>query len=143
MDLGKKRNLAARTLKVGKERIFFVPSRLDEIKEAMTKQDIRDLHREKAILIKEIKGRRTKIKKKTKKGDGSRRKNVNNRKETYMILTRKLRKYLKDLKTQGKISREESKSIRKKIRSRDYKSKAHLKLQMGEIKKWEYQKTEE
>jgi len=131
MDLGKKRALAARTLKVGKERIFFVPSRLDEIKEAMTKQDIRDLHKEKAILIKEIKGRRIKIKKRTKKGDGSKKKNIKNKKKTYMVLTRKLRKYLKDLKSQGKISKEESKSMRKKIRSKDYRSKAHLQLQMG------------
>jgi large subunit ribosomal protein L19e len=135
MDLGKKRNLAARTLKVGKERIFFVPSRLDEIKEAMTKQDIRDLHREKAILVKEIKGRKIKIKKRTKKGDGSKKKNIKNKKKTYMALTRKLRKYLKDLKSQKKISKEESKSMRKKIRSKTYKSKAHLKLQIGETTK--------
>ena len=136
MDLGKKKALAARTFNVGKERIFFVPSRLDEIKEAMTKQDIRDLHREKAIVVKEIKGRRTKIKKKTKKGDGSKKKNIKNKKKTYMVLTRKLRRYLKDLKSQGKITKEESKSMRKKIRSKDYRSKAHLKLQIGEVKKW-------
>ena len=135
MDLGKKRNLAARTFNVGKERIFFVPSRLDEIKEAMTKQDIRDLHEAKAILIKEIKGRRMKPKKKTKKGDGSKKKNIKNKKRTYMILTRKLRKYLKDLKSQGKISGGESKSMRKKIRSKDYRSKAHLQLHIGEMKK--------
>jgi large subunit ribosomal protein L19e len=135
MDLGKKRALAARTLKVGKERIFFVPSRLDEIKEAMTKQDIRDLHKDQAILIKEIKGRRIKIKKRTKKGDGSKKKNIKNKKRTYMVLTRKLRRYLKDLKSQKKISKEESKSMRKKIRSKDYRSKAHIQLQIGETRK--------
>jgi large subunit ribosomal protein L19e len=135
MDLGKKRALAARTFNVGKERIFFVPSRLDEIKEAMTKQDIRDLHAEKAIVIKEIKGRRIKIKKRTKKGDGSKKKNIKNKKRKYMNLTRKLRKYLKDLKNQKKVSKEESKEIRKRIRDKSYRSKAHLKLQIGETKK--------
>jgi len=135
MDLGKKRALAARTLKVGKERIFFVPSRLDEIKEAMTKQDIRDLNREKAILVKEIGGRRIKLKKRTKKGDGSKKKNIKNKKRRYMDLTRKLRTYLKSLKSQGKISKEESKKIRKAIRDKSYRSKAHLKLQTGEMRK--------
>jgi len=135
MDLSKKRALAARTFNVGKERIFFVPSRLDEVKEAMTKQDIRDLHREKAILIKDIKGRRMKVKKRTKRGDGNKKKNIKNKKRTYMILTRKLRKYLGDLKSQGKIAKKESKEIRKKIRNKAYRSKAHLKLQLGENKK--------
>jgi large subunit ribosomal protein L19e len=135
MDLNKKKELAARTLKVGKQRIFFVPSRLEEIKEAMTKQDIRDLHKEKVILVKEIKGRRTRKKKKNKKGDGNKKKNVNRKKETYMALTRKLRKYLKDLRSQGKISKEESKEIRKKIRNRIYKNKAHLKMLLGDVKK--------
>ena len=43
MNLKKKKSLATRTLKVGKERIVFLKSRLDEIKEAITKQDIKDL----------------------------------------------------------------------------------------------------
>ncbi len=135
MDLGKKRALAARTFNVGKERIFFVPSRLSEIKEAMTKQDIRDLHKEKAIVIKDIKGRKTKIKKKRKVGAGNRRQNVPEKKKVYMTLTRKLRKYTGELKSQKRISAKESKEIRKKIRDKNYRSKAHLKLQLGEYKK--------
>jgi len=75
------------------------------------------------------------VRKKTKKGDGSKKKNIKNKKKKYMVMTRKLRKYLKDLKSQGKISKEESKSMRKKIRSKDYRSRAHLQLQIGEIKK--------
>jgi len=50
MNLGKKKLLAARTLKVGKARIFFVDSRKSEIKEAITKQDIRDLKQDGAII---------------------------------------------------------------------------------------------
>jgi large subunit ribosomal protein L19e len=133
MNLSKKKALAARTLNVGKERIFFVEARLDEIKEAMTKQDIRELHKGGAILIKEKKGRK-KSKKKVRKSPGNKRKNIKKRKKTYMILTRKLRKYLTELKAQGKISKEDLKETRKKIRDRVYKSKAHLQAQLGEIK---------
>ncbi len=43
MNLRTKKELAAKALKVGKERIVFVEARLDEIKEAITKQDMRDL----------------------------------------------------------------------------------------------------
>jgi len=68
MNLGKKKELAKRTLKVGK----------GEIKEAITKQDIRDLKREGAIVIKNIKGRR-KVKKKKKKGVGNIRKKIKTR----------------------------------------------------------------
>jgi len=135
MNLSKKRALAARTFNVGKERIFFVSSRLEEIKEAMTKQDIRDLHSVKAILIKEVKGRKTQVKKRKKRGDGNKKKNIQDKKKRYMNLTRKLRKYLGELKGQKKISREELKNIRKRIREKAYRSKAHLKLQIGEEEK--------
>ena len=40
MNLGKKKQLAARTLGVGKSRVHFVNENLNEIKEAITKQDI-------------------------------------------------------------------------------------------------------
>ena len=69
------------------------------------------------MIAKSIALQNSKIKKKTKKGDGSKKKNIKNKKKTYMVLTRKLRRYLKDLKSQGKITKEESKSMRKKIRS--------------------------
>lgn len=135
MNLNKKKELAARALKVGKERIFFFPSRLSEIKEAMTKQDIRDLHKENAIIVKSIKGRKRKPSKKRKKGDGNKRKPMKDKKKTYMALTRKLRKELNTSKKAGKISKEDSKEIRKKIRNKQYRSKAHFKMQEGELKR--------
>ena len=65
MNLGKKRALAAKVLNVGKERICFNSERLDEIKEAITRQDIRDLHASKAITIRQESGRKAKQKRKT------------------------------------------------------------------------------
>jgi len=136
MNLKKKKALATRTLKVGKERIVFLKSRMDEIKEAITKNDIRSLQKEGAIVIKNIKGRR-KIKKKGKKRSvGNIRKKVNKRKQEYVKMTRKLRNYVAEMKKQGKLSKEEIKDIRKKIRNKAFKSKAHLKEYLGGLRKW-------
>jgi large subunit ribosomal protein L19e len=135
MKLDKKKSLAVRTLKVGKERIVFLKSRLDEIKEAITKQDIRALQKDKAILIKEIKGRKKIKRKSKKKSPGNIRKKVNKRKQEYVIMTRKLRKYVTEMKKQGKISKKEIDDIRKKIRNRIFKSKAHLKTYIEGLKK--------
>ena len=126
--------MAKRTLKVGKGRIVFLESRLDEIKEAITKQDIRDLKMEGAIIIKNIKGRR-KVKKNKKKSVGNVRKKVNTRKRDYVIMTRKLRKYVSEIKKQGIISKKEESEIRKKIRNKMFRSKAHLREHIGEGKK--------
>jgi len=131
MNLKKKKALAARTFKVGESRIEFVKPRLEEIKEAITKQDIRDLHKDGAIIIKNIKGRRAGKKRKN-KSTGNIRKKINKRKREYMHSTRKLRKHLSEMKS--KITKKETEDIRKKIRNRFFKSKAHLKDYIGGIK---------
>ena len=135
MNLSKKKELAARTLKIGKERIVLVESRLEEIKEAITKEDIRHLHKEKAIIIKNKKGRKKVKTRKRKKSVGNIRKKVKTRKKDYVTLTRKLRAYVKELKNQGRLSGEEVKDIRKKIRNKNFKSKANLREYIGELTK--------
>lgn len=135
MNLKSKKELAARTLKIGKKRIIFLESRKDEIKEAITKQDIRDLIETKAIEIKGIKGRKKIQKSKNKKGPGKIKKKVNKRKKEYVALTRKLRKYANEIKNQGKINSEELKEIRKKIRNKQFKNKANLKRYIGDLNK--------
>jgi ribosomal protein L19E len=132
MNLRVKKQLASRALKVGKERIIFVNERLDEIKEAITKQDIIDLHKDGAIKVREISGRKSKPKTHKKRTAGNVRKKVNTRKRDYIIMTRKLRKIVADLKNSGKINREEFKDLRKKIRNKSFKSKAQLKEIMGQ-----------
>lgn len=132
MNLSKKKKLAKSILNVGEDRIVFLESRLDEIKEAITKQDIRDLQKSGAIIVKDIKGRR-KVNKKRKRSTGNVRKKVKKRKREYVILTRSLRKKLGNKKTRGDISSEDVKNIRKKIRNKNFRSKAHLKEQLGGI----------
>ncbi len=135
MDLSKKKELAARALNIGKHRIIFNNSRLDEIKDAITKQDIKDLFNSKAIAIKEIKGRKTKKKRKTRIRQGHVRKKVLNKKREYIIFVRKLRKYLSSLKKQGAIKRENYLNLRKEIRARTIKSISQLKERIKELAK--------
>ncbi len=126
MNLKHKKLLAQRTLNVGKERIIFLKSRLDEIKEAITKQDIKNLQESGAIVIREIKGRRKNLKRKIKRSKGNIRKKVNKRKQNYVILTRKLRRFLREAKNQKKITKEELKDLRKRIKNKEFKNKKHL-----------------
>jgi large subunit ribosomal protein L19e len=123
MNLTNKKELAAKVLKVGKNRIYFVEENLPEIKEAITRQDIQDLHAAGAIQIKEVSGRKKNVKRKNRRRTGK----VNVRKQEYVIITRKLRTYLKYLLKTGKVDREEYKETRKQIRARKFKSKRNLK----------------
>ncbi len=134
MNLNNKKELTARTLKVGKGRIMFVKARLEEIKEALTKQDIRDLKNEGAIKIKEVKGR-SKVKKRKRRGPGKIKKKINTRKQDYVKMTRKLRAYVSEMKKQDILSGKDAESIRKKIRNKKFRSKVHLKDYIGDLKK--------
>ena len=138
MNLGKKKQLVKRTLHVGEDRVFFVQSRLGEIKEAITKQDIRDLVNSRAIIIKNVKGRKKVIHSQKRRHAGKVRKNTDIRKTSYVFITRKLRKYLKEMENQKKISKIQVVELRKKIKNRQFKSKEHLKEYLGGIKKWNY-----
>jgi len=135
MKLDKKKQLAARVLNVGKGRIIFDNMHLDEIKEAITKQDIRDLHKSGAIRIRDEKGTRKIEKRKTKKRAGKKKKKINRKKQEYVRITRKLRAYVFELKNQKKINSEQYKKLREKIKSRAFRSKAHLKEYLLEFLK--------
>jgi large subunit ribosomal protein L19e len=134
MNLRKKRELAARTFKVGKSRILFINSRLAEIKEAITKQDIRDLVISGAIQIKKVKGRRAIERSTSKIGNGKLRLKTNKRKGEYMKLTRKLRKHVAEMKNNKNLNKNQVQEIREKIRNRHFKSKSHLNEYLGGLK---------
>src|SRR3989304_2397143 len=106
MNLSSKKELAKRTFGVGKDRIVFVESRIEDIKEAITKQDLRDLFEEGAIIIKDSGGRRRNAGKRS-RNNRKVKKNVNTRKRDYVRSTRKLRKYAREMKMSGKISKED------------------------------------
>ena len=135
MKLENKKQLASRVFNVGKSRIVFNTSRLSEIKEAITKQDMKDLKEAGAIIIKEKKGRKKIEKRKTRRRAGSIKKKVNKRKQNYVKLTRKLRKHLKNLKQKNNISSKDYKELRKEIRTSAFRSLNQMKERMKETKK--------
>ena len=131
MNLEKRKELAAKVLGVGKNKVYFNPEHLSEIKEAITKQDIRDMLAEGIIAVKETRGRRKKERRKTRRGPGSIHMTVFDRKTEYMILVRKLRRHVSELRKQGKLTKERYLELRKKIKARAFKNKAHLKDHIG------------
>ena len=126
MKLDKKKELAAKVLKVGKARIIFVKGSEEQIKEAITRQDIVDLKEAGAIKIREVKGRKTNVKRKHRRGMGKVKKRVNKKKQIYVKLTRKLRKVLGGMKRMGKIDNEKYRNARKMIKASRFKSKRHM-----------------
>lgn len=127
MNLNKKKELAAKTLRVGKGRLQFKQENLNEIKEAITRQDIKQLNQEGIITIKPIKGRKKNVTRKHRRGPGKIKMKVNKRKQEYVKITRKLRAYAMSLRERGVLERELYKKIRNKIRMREFKSKAGMK----------------
>ena len=127
MNLNKKRKLVARALDIGKNRIFFNPNALSEIKEAITKQDVKDLVKTGSIIIKPIIGTRKIIKRKTRRREGSIKKKKYAKKREYIILTRKLRLYLSALRRRGLMSNEKFNLFRKQIKTGAFRSLSHLK----------------
>jgi large subunit ribosomal protein L19e len=133
MQLNKKKELAAKVLKVGKDRITFTVESLGEIKEAITRQDILDLKNAGSITIKDVKGRRKIVRRKHRRGIGKVKKKVNTRKQDYVKLTRKLRTYTKALLRMDEISKDKYRTVRKMIRAKKFKSKRHLSESVGGI----------
>jgi large subunit ribosomal protein L19e len=135
MNFEKKKQLEAKTLKVGKNRIRFSTEGLNEIKEAITKEDIRTLFKDNIITIKPIKGRRKIKRRTTRRGPGKIKIKVKNRKRDYVRITRRLRSYLKQLRSDGKIDTNNYQDIRKKIKMRTFKNKASFKEYLGSLGK--------
>jgi large subunit ribosomal protein L19e len=134
MNLRNKKHLVARVLGVGSNRVIFDSARLDEIKESLTRQDVKDLIKSRAIMLRECRGTKRKEKRTTKRGKGKIRKIVGIRKQEYMIMVRKLRQTLKNLRKAGTINREHYISLRQKVKARAFKTRAHL-MEAIKIKK--------
>lgn len=126
MKLERKKDLAARTLGVGKSRVRFNKERLAEIKQAITKQDIRDLLGSGAIRIEDVKGRLKVQRRKARRRTGSVKKKVSKGKDEHVRLVRSLRGLLVELKKQKRVHGEHYHQLRKEIKSHQFKTKAQL-----------------
>ncbi|MBS3099963.1 hypothetical protein J4463_01990 [Candidatus Pacearchaeota archaeon] len=127
MNLKPKKKLAVKVLGVGAERIKFNSERINEIKEAITRQDIKELVKSGAIEIISAKGRKKIVKRTTRRRAGKVKKKIKNRKQNYVKLTRKLRRYIKELKSHGGIEEKKYLALRNSIKNSEFRSKQHLK----------------
>ena len=136
MNLAKKKTLAANALKVGKKRIVFNKEGLPEIKEAITKEDIRTLKQEGIISLKPKKGRKKiqKRKRGTTQGSKQGRKGAREgKKEVYVKKVRALRYLLKVAKDREEITNKEFWILYKKVGGNTVRNKAHLRLLKDEM----------
>jgi large subunit ribosomal protein L19e len=145
MMLKLQKRLAADVLKCSEKRITFDPARLNDIKEAITKTDIRLLVGEGAISEKQKKGvsrsRANKIKtqksKGLRKGQGSRKGKPTARvpkKETWMKRVRAQRRFIRKIKENGLIDQEVYKDIYRKSKGGFFRSISHMKIYLVEKK---------
>lgn len=143
MNLSNQRKMAAQLLKIGRHKVCFEPDSLDEIKEAITKFDIRGLiaqgkikasmeksqsrHRARKLKLQKKKGRRS--------GSGSRKGKAGSRmsrKEAWMLKARNQRRFIKSLKLKNLIAQETYKKIYKMIKASFFRSIRHIKLYLTE-----------
>ncbi len=143
MNLSVQKRIAADILKSGENRISFDTARLNEIKEAITKSDIRNLIKDRAINLNQINGissfRSNKLKTQRRKGkrrgQGSRKGTKTarlERKKIWMIKVRVQRRFIRLLKAKKYLSVQNYRIMYKMIKGNMFRSKRHLKLYLDE-----------
>lgn len=143
MQLTTQKRIAADIMKVGINRVWFDPSRLEEIKEAITKADIRSLVHDKAIQARHETGnsrfriRKNKLQKGKgrRTGHGSRKGKRTSRlpgKREWMNRIRLQRKILKELRDKEMITRAAYRAARMKAKGGYFRSRRHLQLYLSE-----------
>ena len=149
MQLKIQKRLAAEILKCSQKKIVFDSSNLKDIKEAITKIDIKALIANKIIWLKPAKntsrGRARKIAEQKRKGrrkGAGRRKGKRSarmpKKESWKIKIRTQRKLLKELRDKEIIRKKEYQVLYKKAKGGFFRSRRHIKLyieERGMIKK--------
>ena len=143
VNLKSKKRLVSRITGVGIKRIHFDSEHLDDITDAITRDDIRSLMTANTIKIKSLKGasrgraktkRIQKSKRGTKQGSkkGTRGARVG-KKEVYVKRVRSLRHILKVAKDRKDITNKEFWSLYKKVGGNTVRNKAHLLTMIKEI----------
>ncbi len=143
MKLTVQKRLAAVLFKSAQDRVWFDEDRLADIKEAITKQDIKGLVNEGAIRIKPLKstsrGRARKIKiqksKGLQKGSGSRKSGQNARitkKDRWIKKIRIQRIFLKELRDKKIIPTGIYQDLYLKSKGGFFRSKRHIKIYIEE-----------
>jgi large subunit ribosomal protein L19e len=143
MKLTLQKRLAADVAGVSEKRISFDPASLEDVKEAITKQDIRSLINEGVIKVLPANGvsraRANKIRKQKKKGlrtgTGSRKGKATARtprKRSWINRVRSQRKFLKRILEAGIITHAVYKEIYRKVAGGFFRSIKHIQIFMDE-----------
>ncbi len=137
MDLKSQRRMAADIMDVGEDRVWMNPDELQQIDEALTRKDIRNLIEGGAIQKRKVKGTskgRARKNKKQKekgrrKGQGSRKGSRSARKsdkDKWMETIRALRSDLKEMKEEEEITNEQYRELYKKAKGGFFRNRKHL-----------------
>ena len=144
VNLKAKKRLASRVMGVGVHRIKFDTDHLDDIADAITRENIRSLFTANTITIKSFTGtsrgraqakRVQKNKRGTTQGSKRGRKGARvGKKEVYVAKVRSLRRLLKIAKDRKDLTNPEFWALYKKVGGNTVRNKAHLRTLMEEIK---------
>ena len=136
VNLKKKRELIARMLGIGANRVRFEPDKLDDIADSITREDLRSLVKRGTIWTTKVKGTsrgRAKIKRAIRKksglGPGSKKGKKTARmgkKSAYVTKIRSLRHHLKVMKDRNEINRQTYWLTYKKVDGGQVRSVSHL-----------------
>ena len=143
MKLDVHKRKAAKLLKTSPKKIKFNTSKLADIKEAITKTDLRGLIRDGTISKKQDKGvsrvrarkTQTQRRKGLQKGAGKRKGSANarvNTKESWKAKVRTQRTFIKELKDKGIIEQKTYRMLYSKVKGGYFRSKRHIKLFLEE-----------
>jgi large subunit ribosomal protein L19e len=139
VDLKLQKRLASEIMDVGIGRVYIDPERLEDVKQAITRQDIRSLIRDGAIKKRLVKGsskgrirkRLAQRRKGRQKGPGHRKGTENARfpkKKRWMGKVRAQRKFLKLMREKQMLSSSEYRKLYLRVKGGFFRSVAHLKL---------------
>ena len=143
MKFTTQKRIAAQVLRVGTTKVWFSPERLSDIKEAITKSDIRALISAGAIEARkdnqQSKSRARKLKRQknkgNKKGPGSKKGKVTarlSRKDAWVAKIRVQRKFLSELKQKELLVNSAYKELLAKAKGGFFRNRRHIKLYVEE-----------
>ena len=147
MDLRSRKELAAKVLKVGVNRIWLDPNKANEIKESITREDIRKLAREGAILVKQKQGisrgraRAVLLQKRKgrRQGKGSRKGKHTARAGKKILWVKRIRLYrslFKSFLDKGLIEGITYRDLRNKAKGGFFRSRRHILTYLTENSLW-------
>jgi large subunit ribosomal protein L19e len=143
MRLTVQKRLAAQILDCSEKKVWIDPERLEDVKEAITKQDLFGLIKQGLIMKKKLpwhsRGRSRILKLQKKKG---RRKGMGNRKgrftvrnppkKKWMANVRAQRSLLRELRGKGLIEKRICSSLIRRVKGGFFRSRRHIKLYLSE-----------